>query len=412
MKADKIIGAVQGVTKKWAKQRKREERNAAAIVSRRYVMTRRRSVSIRDAAFQTMEQAYLRASANGTLPAHARQIMYAARAYIQRTADKEIGQRFDQYFTQQLLPEYIEMYDVSWNVVYDARGNFAEPHTDLKVALGTLQVRRYLAQIGRHTVGDPDFEIWEKFYPTLGPRHRFGAILFIEKEGFLPLFQAVRLAERYDLAIMSTKGMSVTASRELVDQLCSRHAVPLLVLHDFDKSGFSIVGTLQRSTRRYRFGHGHAANVIDLGLRLEDIDGLETEDVVHQSNPAANLRENGATADEIAFLRTRRVELNAFASDELIQWLELKLVHHGIAKVVPDSDILASAYRRMRRQAVVQERINETLAELDDDDQTEPSPAPDNLIDRIKRRLSEDPALRWDAVLREIAEGDHEDAAP
>ena len=31
MKADKIIGAVQGVTKKWAKQRKREERDARPL---------------------------------------------------------------------------------------------------------------------------------------------------------------------------------------------------------------------------------------------------------------------------------------------------------------------------------------------------------------------------------------------
>jgi hypothetical protein len=416
MKADKIIGAVQGVTKKWAKQRKREERDAAAAMNRRYVMTRYRSTSIRDAAFAVMERAYLKASANGRLPAHARQIMYAARPYIQQHADRELGHKFDQYFTQQLLPEYIATYERgSWNVVYDARGNFTEPHTEAKVPLGTLQVRRYLAQIRQHKVGDPDFQIWEKFYPTLGPKHRFGGILFIEKEGFMPLFEEVQLAKRYDLAIMSTKGMSVTASRELVDQLCAIHAVPLLVLHDFDKSGFSIVGTLQRSTRRYRFGHGHAANVIDLGLRLEDVAGLETEDVHFESPGKArqNLRENGATAQEIEFLIHKRVELNAFASDEFVQWLELKLLQHGIAKVVPDDVTLADAYRRMRRQALVQERINEALAELDDDEEdAEPTPIPDNLIGRIKERLSDDPALRWDAVLREIAEGDHEEAAP
>ena len=52
----------------------------------------------------------------------------------------------------------------------------------------------------------------------------------------MPLFEAVKLAERYDLAIMSTKGMSVTASRQLVEELCARHDIPLLLLHDFDKS--------------------------------------------------------------------------------------------------------------------------------------------------------------------------------
>ena len=108
MKASAIVGAVEGVTKKWAKQRKREEREASARRNRRHVMIRRRTVSVNDAAWQIMETAYLKASANGTLPAHARQIMYAARPHIQATADRDLGARFDQYFTQQLLPEYIE----------------------------------------------------------------------------------------------------------------------------------------------------------------------------------------------------------------------------------------------------------------------------------------------------------------
>ena len=43
---------------------------------------------------------------------------------------------------------------------------------------------------------------------------------------------------------MSTKGMSVTACRMLVEELCGRQGLPLFVLHDFDKSGFSIQQTL------------------------------------------------------------------------------------------------------------------------------------------------------------------------
>jgi hypothetical protein len=411
MKADRIIAAVQGVTAKWAKQRKSEERDAAAVRNRRHVMTHRRSVTVRSAAFAIMEHAYLKASANGRLPAHARQIMYAARSYIQQHADRALGTKFDQYFTQQLLPGYIEKHDVSWNVVYDARGNFTEPHTKNRVPLGTLQVRRYLSQVQHHTIADLNFEIWEGFYPTLGPKHRFGAILFIEKEGFMPLFEEVQLAERYDLAIMSTKGMSVTASRELVAKLCAIYAVPLLVLHDFDKSGFSIIGTLRRSTKRYRFAHGHAANVIDLGLRLEDIAGLEAEDVLFKSARKAreNLRKNGATDEEIDFLINKRVELNAFASDDFITWIEGKLQEHGITKVVPDNDTIASAYRRMRKQALIQDQINEALDQAKDED-AEPLPIPDNITDRITKRLTHDPASRWDAVLREIAEADHEEA--
>ena len=88
---------------------------------------------------------------------------------------------------------------------------------------------------------------------TSGPSGRYGAVLFCEKEGFNELFRAVRLAERYDLAIMSTKGVSVTAARRLVDEICHRYQIPLFCLHDFDRSGFTILRTLQCDTRRYAF---------------------------------------------------------------------------------------------------------------------------------------------------------------
>ena len=402
MKADQIIGAVQAVTGRWARQRKAEERHSNAEANRRDAMVRRRRVTIKEAAYDAMPAAYAKASANGTLPALARQIMYAARpAILARTGQEQLK---DEYFTQTLLPNFMgeqPRLTADWNVVFDARGNFVEPHTEKRVPLGTLKVRDYLAEIRYHAVEAPDFDIWERQYPTIGPANRFSAILFVEKEGFGPLFEAVLLAERHDLAIMSTKGMSVTASRELVEYVCGL-GVPLLVLHDFDKSGFSIVGTLRRSTRRYRFCRGHAGRVIDLGLRLEDVASLETEYVYFRNDDkaAANLSENGASEAEIEFLLEQRVELNALASDELIDWLETKLQEHGITKVIPDADTLAGAYRRMRKQALVQARIKAVLAELGDE-----APAvPRDLSRRIARALKSDPTIAWDAALRRIIE--------
>jgi hypothetical protein len=54
------------------------------------------------------------------------------------------------------------------------------------------------------------------------PRNRYGNVLFVEKQGFDELFAEVQLAARYDIAIMSTKGMSVTASRALLDRLAAK----------------------------------------------------------------------------------------------------------------------------------------------------------------------------------------------
>jgi hypothetical protein len=278
-----------------------------------------------------MPGAYLKASANGTMPATARQIMYAARPLIQRETEKKLD---DQYFTQTLLPDYMRDHAETWNVVFDDRGHFYEPHTNRSIGLGTLGVRDYLGQINV-----PDFED-AAFEPakinTFGPDCRFGAVLFIEKEGFLPLLEHAQLAEQYDLALMSTKGLSNTAARQLVDDMCGRYHIPLLVLHDFDKAGFSIIGTLRRSNRRYIFQN--RVNVVDLGLRLADVENLESEDVFDRGSPEAirqNLRGNGATPDEIEFLLERRVELNAFASDELVAFIRQKLDGCGIKKIIP-----------------------------------------------------------------------------
>ena len=165
------------------------------------------------------------------------------------------------------------------------------------------------------------------------------------------MLERAEFAERYDLAIMSSKGMGTTSVRKLVEELYTE--VSILVLHDFDKSGFSIVGTLTRDTPRFQFKS--PPRVIDLGLRLADVKqwGLQAEAVSYDSDPSENLKQNGVTAAEIQVLRGKpsgerfigqRVELNAFTSEQLIEWLELKLAEHNIAKVVPDAQTLAKAY--------------------------------------------------------------------
>ena len=225
MDATTIIKSLESVTAKWTKQRKQEERGQAR--SRRAALTSYRGPSIKDAAWKVMHEAYLKASNNGTLPASARQIYYAARKQIMEFTDKsELDSR---YFTQTILPEYIASHarqTAKWDVTYDARGHFAEPHTKVITPLGTLDVRHYLADVDNHTVDDLEAEDLltdlSVRFPTCGPENRFSAVVFIEKEGFMPLFAAAKLAERFDIAIMSTKGMPVVACRHLADELCGQ----------------------------------------------------------------------------------------------------------------------------------------------------------------------------------------------
>lgn len=226
--------------------------------------------TVREAAYGGMRNAYLKASSGGTPPAHARQVMYAARPDILRITGRETLD--DDYFTRLLLPEYMREHPEEtggWDVVYDDRGHLIEPHTGKQIGIGTLSARQYLSEAEK-SPELPSTALPELSFrvSTTGPRHRYGGILFIEKEGFFPLLERVRIAERYDLALMSTKGMGSTSARQLIERLAGEARI--FVLHDFDKSGFSIVGILGRDTTRYQFRR--PPEIIDMGLRLEDIE--------------------------------------------------------------------------------------------------------------------------------------------
>jgi hypothetical protein len=309
------------------------------------------------------------------------------------TDDKELQYG---YFSQTLLPDYIEENGVAWNVVYDARGHFEEPRTNRRIGCGTIEVDNYLRAIKKPEIVPTEFS--GAHVDTIGPSGAFSAVLFCEKEGFGPLFRAVDLANRYDLMIVSTKGVSVTAARRLVDRICGR--LPLFVLHDFDVAGFLILGTLQRDTRRYRFlTH---INAVDLGLRLADIEGLEREPAAASKTSAYSLRcqlaENGATSAESDILLNERVELNAMASDALIEMIERKLKDYGLEKAMPADDLLAEAYRAFHRSEQLREKFEEMEAEFDAE--AAEVEVPENLKEHVRAALAKSEDLRWDDAVQ------------
>jgi hypothetical protein len=390
-----IVDVVENVTRKWTQVRKSEERHPGLVRYRAARMRSERKTSLKEAAWKVMEDAYLAASSDGTLPATARQVFYQARPKILAMTDNR--PLMSQYFTQVLLPDYIEERGVAWDVVFDARGHIEEPHTNLQIGLGTLEVRNYLGAMAPPKLIKPRMR--GASVKTVGPAGGFSAVLFIEKEGFMPLFKHVNLADRFDVAIMSTKGVSVTAARSLVDIMCARHGIPLLVLHDFDVAGFTILGTLRRDTRRYEFRN--RIRVIDLGLRLADIDGLQSEPAADTKTGEGKLREqlrkNGATDDEIERLLEERVELNAMASDVLIQFIEDKLEENGIEKVVPGRKLLKDTYRELHRGIELEELMESARRKLG---KTADIKVPKDLAEKVAEALSGNDDLRWDDAVQ------------
>jgi hypothetical protein len=371
---------------------------------------RQRAWKQTEAAERLMLQACMTASANGTLPANPRQIYYAARPEMLRLT--ELSSIDSNYFCQTLLNRYMREHPsltADWNIAWDDRGHFSEPHTRHEIGLGTLAVRAYIKSLRKPETLNAGISATE--VDTMGPEGRFGAVMFLEKEGFTQILEAAKIAERYDLAIMSTKGMSVTASRMLVEELCGRRKLPLFVLHDFDITGFSIRKTLTESGERFQFKH--AINFIDLGLRLTDVEelGLESESVSYRESKSAvakRLKINGATPEEIEFLiGEERVELNAMPSDVFIAFVEDKLTANGVTKVIPPGDKLAETFTIFKRGAMAEKALKAELERLN----KEPVEVPADLDAQVRGWLGENPEDTWDAAVKAILGEEDEDEA-
>jgi DNA topoisomerase VI subunit B len=412
-----LAKSVRSITREWAKAKRQADReNRVRQQDIERMMQPLRHMSIKDAAYEGMEAGYMAVSDHNKLPAKTRQMMYAVRPYVLKKTGGRCWKN-SSYFTQVLLPNYMKENPETtrdWDVVFDARGHLIEPHTRTRVELGTLEVRKYIAGWTNGALPEVANPSVSGEITTVGPQNRFKFALFVEKEGFEPLFERVNLADRYDVMIMSTKGMSVTAARHLVEHLSMR-GVTILVARDFDKSGFSIFKTLGSDTRRYKFKV--KPKLIDLGLRLADVKNLnlQSEFVSYSSDvdPSENLKANGATDEECEFLvhynwdremwEGQRVELNAMASRQLIDWIEAKFEAVGVEKIMPGKKTLAEAYQRAIRLARIQEAIDKAVKGLADQSRIV---APRDLEKRLKASLQKQAERSWDQVLWDIVRSD------
>jgi hypothetical protein len=250
IRANDIETALAGVGQKWTRQVKSEEKRPSSR-ARRAAMWTQRHRSLKDICFEKMEEAWLKASGEGRLPTAQRQHYYVMRPLVEEHPEAEKPLEYA-YFTK-LLEEYREEYAPCWDVLKAERGMFKEPHAARNangLGLGTMNVRNYLRGAGPCAA---DIELVESRFPTNGAANRFGAVLICEKEGFDELLEAEHVPERFDIALMSTKGVSVFAARDLAQGL----GVRCYTLHDLDKNGFVMAAGFP--------------DAIDLGIRLTDV---------------------------------------------------------------------------------------------------------------------------------------------
>ncbi len=362
--AEDLVTVTKYVTKEWTRQRRAEERGNRTRGSREDIYNSR--VNFTDVTSEILPRAYAHASGDGQYSVAKRQLFYSCREAFRKAVGRQ--PEYD-YFAGKLLTQFINKNPklvVDWKITADPRGTLTIPNCgqQVRVPCGTLQIDEHLRHEEALLEGSKGVALVSTVFPSLAAGHRYQGVLYIEKEGFDPLLREARIAERFDVAVLSCKGQSVVAARKFVDTVCAVNGgVPVFLVHDFDKSGFEIAQNLTsvseaaREDDRVTYEFQNDINFVDFGLRLKDVKkyGLDSEESKFEGAFPSN---TFCTPEEQAFLKSnRRVELNAFTSPQFVDWLETKLREHLPERLIPDDEVLEKAYRRV----IVVSRVNDAI---------------------------------------------------
>lgn len=351
-----IETCVIGVTAEYCKQRKRDERDAAAAARRLDRLSRARpDCTLKEAIFSVLDEAIQKASGGGICEFSDRDLYYAARQLIQQFTDAELSQG---YFDKK-IDEWEEENTLIPGRMRDPRGFLLEPHTSRRVPLGTKAV--------------DDYEI---------PAYLYDTILYVEKKGLLSKFQLGQIGERYDCAIIAAEGYAVKAAKALIQAAQQGHKMKVLCFHDADPHGYNIARTLSESTGAHKF----EIEIIDAGLNMTEAleMGLASETFTRTKAMPRGLNLNKADLEAftgiprkvikrngnpgIVYEGCRRVELNALSADPpaFLRWIEKELKKHGVAqKLVPPKKVI-SARVTSQRENILRQRIQQRLNQVID----------------------------------------------
>jgi hypothetical protein len=288
--------------------------------------------SQKDVVLENLDDVIATVSDDGALRFNMRQLLYALRPIVREALDKELTTG---NFTQ-IITDYENECGEIAGMYREPRGSIYHPHRGETITLGTLMVENY------------DRPAWT-----------FNKLLYIEKEGFSEALKAERWAERHDCMLMSSKGFTTRAAKDLVDKLAEHdEPVTIFCVHDADAFGTTIYQSFQEATKARG---ARKIKIINLGLDpWEAIAmGLEVEDVEEKDRRKAvanYVKERDDTEDWEEWLQIKRVELNAMTTREFINWLDGKMADYD--KLIPPPEVLDAELARC-----VEDKIREAITE-------------------------------------------------
>jgi hypothetical protein len=345
-------------------------------------------ISQKDIVLDNLDDVITEVSGDGRFRFNQRQLLYKLRPIVR----SELGETLTTTNFAGIITDYEAENGEIPGMYREPRGSIYHPHRQETITLGTLMVENY------------DRPVWT-----------FNKLIYIEKEGFSEALKEERWAERHDCALLSSKGFTTRAARDLVD-LLAEHDEPVTIfcVHDADAPGTVIYETFDGATKARG---ARKIRIINLGLEpWEALQmGLEVEsvEVGDRRKPVADyvteyvyMEEEGDWAD---WLQTKRVELNAMSTPQFIEWLDGKMAKYG--KLIPPAAVLqaeldarlegkirAALTERILREAGLENQVAAAMAATE-------KPSAAVLEEGVRRLLQEEPDREWRDHIEAIAEG-------
>jgi len=375
-----------------------------------------RKLTIKDIIFCNMDEAVDKVSGGGQYRFSQRQLFYVMRPFVMDETGKDPGyDTFTGYLT-----DYENEFGKIKGLYRDDRGSIYHPHdTDGLLSLGDLTVERY-----------------ER------PPWTFNKILYIEKEGFFQILRDEQWPEKYDCALITSKGQSTRAAKDLIDLLVeSSEEINVFLIHDADAYGTVIYESFQEETRTRGARKIKVINLglepweaLEMDLQIEKLESQKKRNPISKylesqkkrkptakyinDHPSEYMGPEGVIIDIgetwADWLQTNRIELNAMTTPQFLEWITRKMDAQGIGKVIPPKHCLIQTLRSeikenladdIRERILLKAGFSEKVEKAMEKMKSTIDEKADMIEDQVRMDLEKDPFILWKHSVKKIGKG-------
>jgi signal transduction histidine kinase len=338
-------------------------------------------LSQKDVVLENLDAVIAEVSGDGRYRFNLRQLLYRLRPIVHN----ELGENLSTNNFSRIITDYETEHGEIPGMYREPRGSIYHPHDAETITLGDLMVEKY------------DRPAW-----------LYNKVVYIEKEGFSEALKAVQWPERHDCMLMSSKGFTTRAARDLVDKLAEHdEPVTIFCVHDADAHGTMIYQTFQEATKARG---ARKIKIVNLGLEpWEAVEmGLEVETIPVEDRRRA-VAEYACIDDWDEWLQTHRVELNAMTTPEFLRWLDSKMAAYE--KLIPPAAVLdaelderieakvrTAITERILREAGLENQVAAAIAAIE-------KPNAAILAEGIRRLFRQEPDSEWRGHIETVARG-------